>query len=236
LIVLAATAPPHEDNPMLSIPPAMQASLDAGVTSHAWCWRVTRTDAAVFGFTDHDRDLEFGGLTYRAGSGFGGADVETAIGLAPSQSDLAGALDDAVLTEADLEAGLWAGARVECWRVDWSDTDLRVLVSTGEPGEIVRRDGRFEAELLGLAHRLERVTGRVFTRCCDARLGDGRCGVSPGHPDFASGCDQRFATCRDRFTNTVNFRGFPHMVGNDLLQASAANEAIRDGGSRGLQT
>lgn len=219
---------------MLSIPPAMQASLDAGVTTHAWCWRVTRVDAAVFGFTDHDRDLVFDGLTYRAGSGFGGADAETALGLAPSQTGLAGALDDAVLTEADLAAGLWGAARVECWRVDWADTDLRVLVSVGELGEIVRRDGRFEAELLGLAHRLERVTGRVFTRRCDAQLGDGRCGVSTAHPDLATGCDQRFATCRDRFANALNFRGFPHMVGNDVLQASAANEAIRDGGSRGL--
>jgi hypothetical protein len=219
---------------MLSIPPAMQASLDAGVTTHVWCWRVTRVDGAVFGFTDHDRDLEFDGLTWRAGSGFGGAEAEAALGLAPSQTDLAGALDDAVLTEADLEAGLWAGARVEGWRVDWSDTDLRVLVSTGELGEITRLDGRFEAELLGLAHRLERVTGRVFTRRCDARLGDGRCGVSPAHPDFAAGCDQRFATCRDRFANTLNFRGFAQMVGNDVLQASAGQEAIRDGGSRGV--
>ncbi len=219
---------------MLPIPPAMQASLDAGVTTHAWCWRVTRTDEAVFGFTDHDRDLDFGGLVYRAGSGFGGADAETALGLAPLQGDLAGALDDAVLTEADLAAGLWGAARVECWRVDWADTQLRVLVSVGELGEIARRDGRFEAELLGLAHRLERVTGRVFTRRCDAQLGDGRCGVSPAHPRFGSGCDQGFATCRDRFANIRNFRGFPHMVGNDLLQASAANEAIRDGGSRGL--
>ena len=204
---------------MLNLPPAMQASLDAGVTTHAWCWRVTRIDDAMFGFTDHDRDLEFDGLIYRAGSGFGGAEAEAAQGLAPSQADLAGALDDAVLSEADLAAGLWGGARVECWRVDWSAPDLRVLVSTGELGEV---------------RRLERVTGRVFTRRCDARLGDGRCGVSPEHPGFATGCDQRLATCRERFANSINFRGFPHMVGNDLLQASAASEAIRDGGSRGL--
>jgi len=219
---------------MLSIPPAMQASLDAGVTTHAWCWRVTRTDAAVFGFTDHDRDLEFDGLLYRAGSGFGAAGAEAALGLAPSQTDLAGALDDEVLTEADLAAGLWGGARVECWRVDWSDPGLRVLVSTGELGEVHRQDGRFEAELLGLAHRLERQTGRVFTRRCDAVLGAARCGVPPEHPEFATGCDQHLSTCRERFSNTVNFRGFPHMVGNDVLQASAASEAIRDGGSRGL--
>lgn len=31
------------------------------------------------------------------------------------------------------------------------------------------------------------------------------------------GCDKRFATCRDRFANAVNFRGFPHIPGNDVV-------------------
>lgn len=32
-----------------------------------------------------------------------------------------------------------------------------------------------------------------------------------------AGCDKRFATCRNRFANAVNFRGFPHIPGNDFL-------------------
>ncbi len=32
-----------------------------------------------------------------------------------------------------------------------------------------------------------------------------------------AGCDKHFATCRDRFANAVNYRGFPHMPGNDFL-------------------
>lgn len=32
-----------------------------------------------------------------------------------------------------------------------------------------------------------------------------------------AGCDKRFVTCRDRFANTLNFRGFPHMPGNDAV-------------------
>ncbi|MCU0890414.1 MAG: phage BR0599 family protein, partial [Sandarakinorhabdus sp.] len=31
------------------------------------------------------------------------------------------------------------------------------------------------------------------------------------------GCDKRFATCRDRFGNGLNFRGEPHVPGGDLL-------------------
>jgi len=34
-----------------------------------------------------------------------------------------------------------------------------------------------------------------------------------------AGCDKRFATCRDRFANTVNFRGFPAIPGNDFVIA-----------------
>jgi uncharacterized phage protein (TIGR02218 family) len=32
-----------------------------------------------------------------------------------------------------------------------------------------------------------------------------------------AGCDKRLATCRDRFANAVNFRGFPHIPGNDFV-------------------
>ena len=34
-----------------------------------------------------------------------------------------------------------------------------------------------------------------------------------------AGCDKRFATCRDRFANAANFRGFPAIPGNDFIIA-----------------
>ena len=34
---------------------------------------------------------------------------------------------------------------------------------------------------------------------------------------LTEGCDKRFATCGARFANSVNFRGEPHLPGNDLL-------------------
>jgi uncharacterized phage protein (TIGR02218 family) len=43
------------------------------------------------------------------------------------------------------------------------------------------------------------------------------------------GCDKRFATCRDRFANTVNFRGFPHMPGNDFAVSYARRGERNDG-------
>ena len=34
-----------------------------------------------------------------------------------------------------------------------------------------------------------------------------------------AGCDKRFSTCRDRFENVLNFRGFPHIHGYFHLAA-----------------
>lgn len=46
------------------------------------------------------------------------------------------------------------------------------------------------------------------------------------------GCDKTLATCRDRFANVANFRGFPHMPGNDaVLRMPRQGEPGLDGGS-----
>ncbi|KQX41957.1 hypothetical protein ASD04_17995 [Devosia sp. Root436] len=35
--------------------------------------------------------------------------------------------------------------------------------------------------------------------------------------EVTAGCDRRFASCRDKFANAVNFRGFPHIPGSDFV-------------------
>ena len=42
--------------------------------------------------------------------------------------------------------------------------------------------------------------------------------IAAGH-DFVvrAGCDKRLETCRDRFANVVNFRGFPNIPGQDTV-------------------
>ncbi|GBD49635.1 DUF2163 domain-containing protein [Methylopila sp. Yamaguchi] len=45
-----------------------------------------------------------------------------------------------------------------------------------------------------------------------------------------AGCDKSFTTCRKRFINHKNFRGFPHMPGNDWLTGSARSDGDNDGG------
>ncbi|MCB1487031.1 MAG: DUF2163 domain-containing protein [Bauldia sp.] len=46
--------------------------------------------------------------------------------------------------------------------------------------------------------------------------------IAPGDGfTITAGCDKRFATCRKKFDNTINFRGFPHMPGTDFTLAYA---------------
>lgn len=45
------------------------------------------------------------------------------------------------------------------------------------------------------------------------------------------GCDKSFATCSEKFSNTLNFRGFPHMPGNAFALSYAGNEDNFDGGA-----
>jgi uncharacterized phage protein (TIGR02218 family) len=35
--------------------------------------------------------------------------------------------------------------------------------------------------------------------------------------EVQAGCDKQLASCRDKFSNAVRFRGFPHMPGNDFV-------------------
>lgn len=48
----------------------------------------------------------------------------------------------------------------------------------------------------------------------------------------AAGCDKQFGTCRDKFSNQVNFRGFPHVPGNDFMVSyPGRDDADNDGSS-----
>jgi uncharacterized phage protein (TIGR02218 family) len=293
---------------MRQVSDAFATRLRAETTSLCACWRFERRDGQVFGATDHDRTLVLDGVSHEPAHALAGAMLESGAGFAPGRAALEGALDAGFLSEADLAAGLWDGARVDVWRVDWRAPEHRVRVWSGRLSEIARTGAGFAAELVSLKADLERPVGRVFSRQCDANVGDARCGVglsaaafrgegvvvealgggrvkasgleafadgwfamgrltwtsgantglagrvashragAPGDIDLAApprfaaavgdgflvtaGCDKAFATCKAKFANTDNFRGFPHMPGNDAVLAGPASDRANDGGRR----
>jgi hypothetical protein len=202
--------------------------IESGATTLASCWKITRTDAVVFGFTDHDQTLSFGGTDCLPM--LDGGEMPARLGGQVDTGEVVGVLHSDAIAEEDVAAGLYDGAEVETWRVNWRDVSQRALLRRATIGEIVREDGQFRAELRSGQQALNRVRGRVYSPLCDAVLGDARCTVSPAHPDFALGCDRQLRTCRGRFDNVVNFRGFPHIPGNDfVMRYPRADDALEGG-------
>lgn len=215
---------------MRALSEAFASHLAGGVTTLCHAWRLTRADGVILALTDHDRTLVIGGVTYTPGGAPDLISLTASAGLQPGSADVRGAFAHEGLTEADLKAGLWSGARADVFRVNWQAPDQHVLLWSGYLSDITHSPAGFEAGLVSLKADFERPVGRVYARLCDAALGDGRCGVD--RAQFAGlDCDQRFETCRDIFANAGRFRGFPHMPGPDaVLQGPAA--AGNTGGKR----
>ena len=279
---------------MKGLSAALQAHLDSGTTTLAWCWRIERSDGVILGFTNYDRSLEFGGVTYEPESGFAASEIRMGTDLAVDAQEAEGVLTSDTITETDILDGRWDNAKVEVWRVNWNSVSQRVLMRRGAIGQVRRGRLAFVAEMRSLAHMLNQTVGRTFQHACDAELGDARCGVDLEDPVYKgtgtvaaltgqrsftasglasfdpdwftlgrltwtsganagrtaevashtvragdrhialleapvrpiapgdnfvvrAGCDKRLETCRERFANVVNFRGFPNIPGQDTV-------------------
>ncbi len=272
------------------------------------CWLLRRADDVTYGFTDHDEDVAFDGIVYRADSGLTARALQQSTGLAVDNSEVVGVLSDASVTEQDIDAGRFDGAVVEMWLVDWENPSERAIQFRGSLGDIERSAGSFRAELRGLAEVLNRRQGLIYQQPCSAVLGDGKCKVDMASPGMSAdtlvstvvdrrtvvlqglaafdakwfergrltftsgaaqglagvvksdrtdqggrlvelwqeiragfiagdavrleaGCDKRADTCRGKFDNFLNFRGFPHIPGDDWQMAYPTRRNVNDGGS-----
>lgn len=162
----------------------LHAHLAGGLTTVARCWALTRGDGTRYGFTDHDRDLSFDGVVFRAGTGLSAMALQQGTGLSVDNSEAMGALSDAALSEAEIDAGRFDGAALVAWLVNWADVSQRRVMFRGTLGEIRRGNGAFHAELRGLTEALNVPLGRVYHAPCSAVLGDSACGFDLATPGF----------------------------------------------------
>ena len=216
---------------MRTLPTELVDRIESGAARLCHAWVLRRADGVKLGFTDHDRDLTVDDVLCRASSGWTAGAADSAVGLSAGSAAVAGGLDDAAITDMDVEAGLYDGASVALWRVDWDRPDLGVRLWAATLARIRLEGPGFTAELEGPLAKLERVVGRTYGRDCDALLGDQRCGVDlAAHPGAV--CDKRWSTCIGTFSNGVNFQGFPDTPGDDFLTAVPVEGGRHDGGSR----
>ncbi len=165
---------------------ALQAHLQTGLTTTCRCWAITRSDGHTFSFTDHDRELSFDGLVFKASTGLTAAAIEQATGLSIDNTEAMGALSDASVREEDIEAGRFDGAEVRAWLVNWVDPTQRMLQFRGSIGELRRAGGAFHAELRGLTDLLNRPLGRIYQKPCTAVLGDKACRFALETPGYCA--------------------------------------------------
>ena len=294
---------------MSGFPEALAAHLAGGLTTVCRAWALERRDGVAMAFTDHDRDLAFDDIRFRADSGLTAAALQQSTGLSVDNTEATGALTSDLIREEDIAAGRYDGAAVRAWLVNWADVTQRVLQFRGTLGEVKRAQGAFRVELRGLAEALNLPRGQVFQTPCPAVLGDARCKVDLSDPGLSAevavenvhdgirfsfaaldgfddrwfergrvriltgaaaglvavvkndrldadgrkielwerlrvpvaagdmirleaGCDKRLETCRLKFDNVVNHRGFPTIPGEDWLMAVPGNQPVKDGGSR----
>lgn len=288
-------------------PPNLAGHIGREVTTVCHCWRLTRRDGTVSGFTDHDLPLTVDGTLFEPQTGFSASEARDTLGLAVDTVDVEGALSSDTIRDEDIAAGLYDSARVETLLVNWRAPGDFARLRSATIGKLTRGEGRFVAELESLMHTLDQSSGRYVTRACDAELGDARCGLSLDRPGFrasgtvlvvpgadavtvaglngfadswfthgvltwtsgaragrvervaahrkggdgvsltlmpsvgpriaagdgftvTAGCDKSFAACKAKFGNALNFRGFPHLPGNDAAYTYVAEGGAFDGG------
>lgn len=159
-------------------------ALDANVTAIAYCWKLTRTDGVVLGFTSHDRDLWIEGVVYRSHPGMVPSAVSLSAGLDADSMDVGGVLDDRSITSEDLECGRWNGAKVEFFAADWERPEAGLLrLMRGTIGDVRRQlgidgEGTFEVELVSEQAGLSKPSAPRCSPLCRNEFGDRRCGVN----------------------------------------------------------
>lgn len=274
-------------------------------TTLCHCWRLTRRDGQVAGYTDHDVALSVAGTLFQPETGFSASEARDRLGLATDTMEIDGVLSAFEISEEAITAGTYDGATVETLLVNWSAPAEWTMLRRAVIGKITRQDDHFTAELLSQSESLDRVNGRFIRRNCDASLGDARCKVDLNQSGFRTegsvlheegrdailadgleghaqgwftggrltwtsgsnlgrveqvldharridgvrlllwrdgtvlsrpgdefvvevGCDKQFATCRGKFGNGLNFRGFPHLPGNDAAYGYVTDGVVFD--------
>lgn len=146
------------------------------VYSAAYCWRIDRTDGVSFGFTSHDQDLAFSGITYEAATGFTPTAVDTSDSLSVDNLDVDGVLTSDRITENELAGGVYDFAKVTIYLVNWKNlNDPKFILRRGTIGRLRYGKTGFTAEIRGLTEAYQQKAGAVYQKTCRATLGDEKC-------------------------------------------------------------
>lgn len=208
-------------------------NLSSGLASHiagecttlATCWKLTRKDTTVLGFTDHDKDIIYESVTYKAATGFNPSSLTSNANLAVDVQDVEGMLSAGSITEEDIFAGKYDSAEVEVFMLNYENTSQgKLKFKKGWLGEVVLHQQQFVAELRGLTQKMTQTIGQIYSPSCRAQLGDTRCKVNLASHQFSGGVSSVSGRTRFFVSSITNASG--DFAGGTALFTSGANNGI----------
>src|SRR5215469_11489742 len=160
---------------MKTFPSALNTHLAGELTTVTTYWLVARQDGAQFAFTEHDQPLTVAGVTYLPEFAYEATAIRTGSEMKLDTLEGKGIFDSSAITDADLLAGKFDGARVVIIIVNWQNTAQYGVLRVATIGQVKRGQNSYTAELRGLARGFQTVITKVYQPSCRADLGDGFC-------------------------------------------------------------
>jgi hypothetical protein len=211
---------------MKTISNALRAHFGLDCTTLAVLWRIVRTDGTVMGFTTHDLDIVYLGVTYSAATGLANSASDSNSDLSVDNVEVTGFLDSSAIDESDVLQGLYDYAVVQERVVNWSDlTQGDMLVRLGTIGHVKMKCGLFTAELRGLTQFLSTLMGAMYGPVCRAELGNApaqtisACAVAGNVPPWIWGIPGTNGSHAYAFAGDTNFGGVYPTIGIRGLEA-----------------
>ncbi|MDD3370759.1 MAG: DUF2163 domain-containing protein [Alphaproteobacteria bacterium] len=201
----------------------LAAHIAGETTTLATCWKVTRKDGTVFGFTDFDQNLTVDGVVYEARTGYTRSAIHAISDLSVDNLDIDSALDSEALTAGDLRSGVWDNAEVLVFLVNWAAVvQGKIILKRGTIGQVTLKDAAFTAEMRGLTQALSQQIGELYTPDCRADLGDARCKIDLSALTVSSTATA--TTDRYGFTDAARTEADAYWKGGLLTWTSGENK------------
>ena len=145
------------------------------------CYLIERTDGVTFRFTSHDKIVTVAGQTFTPIAGMDASAKRKESALKDHDVEFRGVISSPAITANDLRAGRFRDAKVTEFMVDWRypfagvwSTTIYWIGDVNFNGEV------WTCQVAGLNRWLRQRIGSVYTRNCQATLGDSKCAFALG--------------------------------------------------------
>jgi uncharacterized phage protein (TIGR02218 family) len=150
----------------------------------AQCWRITRTDDTVLGFTTHDAPIVALGTTFESCDSLRGSAAaysSNAEQVGPGDIEMTGVISSEGITEADLYGGLYDGARVEVFEIAWDGSGAYTLITAGVVSRVTHGGAGYTVSVqTGAAKFTQQPLITTYTPACRHVFGDASCSIALG--------------------------------------------------------